>query len=80
MKLKELRKRKNFTQKELSIMLDLPLNTYTHYELENREAPISFYIKVFKFQKDLLLSIPSQNNLFKLYSYKKVKHAFFLFC
>ena len=65
MKLKEIRKKKNLTQKDVSESLGIPINTYTQYELEYREAPIDFYIKLANFYGvtlDYLLDNPNPAN------------------
>ncbi len=46
MKLKELRLKAKYTQKNIAEKLDIPLNTYTQYELGNREPTVSTLIKI----------------------------------
>lgn len=46
MKLKELRLKANYTQKNIAEMLNIPLNTYTQYELGNREPTVSTLTKI----------------------------------
>ena len=47
MKLKELRLKAKYTQKNIAEKLNIPLNTYTQYELGNREPTVSTLIKRF---------------------------------
>lgn len=51
MKLKELRKEKNLSQKEISKVLNVAQNTYSRYETEEREPPLEIIIKLANFYK-----------------------------
>lgn len=45
-RLKELRLKYNYTQKEISTLLNISLNSYSLYELGKREIPIIILIKL----------------------------------
>lgn len=45
-RLKELRKEKNLTQKEISKLLDIKQNTYSNYENNKSEPDIQTLIKM----------------------------------
>ena len=46
LRLRELRKENNYTQKFLAEYLNIKQNTYSQYETELREAPIACLIKL----------------------------------
>lgn len=49
MRLKELREENNYTQKQIADVLEVKQNTYSQYETEKREIPISALIKLAKY-------------------------------
>lgn len=49
MRLKELREENNYTQKQIADVLEVKQNTYSQYETEKREIPISTLIKLAKY-------------------------------
>ena len=51
MKLKELREENQLTQTEIAEILHVKQNTYSQYENEKRELPISVLIQLAKFYK-----------------------------
>lgn len=62
MKLKELRLKAKYTQKNIAEKLNIPLNTYTQYELGNREPTVSTLIKIanlYNVSLDYLLENPN---------------------
>ena len=59
-KLKELRKEKNLTQREVAELLHINSVTYLHYEKSQREPPLSLLVdmaKLFSVTVDYLLGL-----------------------
>lgn len=60
MRLKELRKTNNKTQKELAEILNIQQNTYSQYENEIRQIPIEYLIvlaKLYNVSVDYILEL-----------------------
>lgn len=51
MKLKELRKENNLTQKELADYLNIKQNTYSQYENGQRQVPIEVLLRLADYYK-----------------------------
>jgi len=60
MRIKDLREDHNLTQKQVAEYLSIKQNTYSQYENEQRQIPLSYLIKLAKFYKtstDYLLGL-----------------------
>lgn len=60
MRIKDLREDHNLTQKQVAEYLSVKQNTYSQYENEQRQIPLSYLIKLAKFYKtstDYLLGL-----------------------
>lgn len=60
MRLKELRKANNKTQKEMAELLNIQQNTYSQYENEIRQIPIEYLIalaKLYNVSVDYILEL-----------------------
>lgn len=65
MRIRELREEKNLTQAEVAAYLHVKQNTYSQYENEQRQIPISCLIALAKFYKtstDYILGLTDNKN------------------
>ena len=65
MRIKDLREDNNLTQKEIAEYLHVKQNTYSQYENEQRQLPISCLIALAKFYKtstDYILGLTDKRN------------------
>jgi len=65
MRIKDLREDSNLTQKDIAEYLHIKQNTYSQYENEQRQLPISCLIALAKFYKtstDYILGLTDKRN------------------
>ena len=65
MRIKDLREDNNLTQKEVAEYLNVKQNTYSQYETEQRQLPISCLIALAEFYKtstDYILGLTDKRN------------------
>ena len=63
-RLKELRKEKGLTQKQVALALNINSVTYLHYEKDQREPPLSLLANMavfFDVSTDFLLGLDTKN-------------------
>ena len=68
MKIRDLREDNDLTQKEIADYLHIKQNTYSQYENEQRQLPLSCLIALAKFYKtstDYILGLTDERNPYK---------------